>query len=73
MDFGGLVVRWAGLGYAVAHPDHPLSTPLAATAVGPALCRSVLCHHSFMHLCLFISLPCGSACLWSFQCIYIYI
>jgi hypothetical protein len=22
------VVRWAGLGYAVAHPDHPLSTPL---------------------------------------------
>jgi hypothetical protein len=28
MDFGGLVVRWAGLGYAVAHPDHPLSTPL---------------------------------------------
>jgi hypothetical protein len=29
MDFGGLVVRWAGLGYAVAHPDHPLSTPLA--------------------------------------------
>jgi hypothetical protein len=28
MDLGGLVVRWAGLGYAVAHPDHPLSTPL---------------------------------------------
>lgn len=32
MDLGGLVVRWAGLGYAVAHPDHPLSTPLQARA-----------------------------------------
>jgi hypothetical protein len=28
MDLSGLVIRWAGLGYAVAHPDHPLSTPL---------------------------------------------
>jgi hypothetical protein len=28
MDLDGLVVQWAGLGYAVAHPDHPLSTPL---------------------------------------------
>jgi hypothetical protein len=32
MDLGGLVVRWAGLGYAVAHPDHPLSTPLALSS-----------------------------------------
>jgi hypothetical protein len=30
MDLGGLVIRWAGLGYVVAHPDHPLSTPLMA-------------------------------------------
>jgi hypothetical protein len=28
MDLGGLVIWWAGLGYAMAHPDHPLSTPL---------------------------------------------
>jgi hypothetical protein len=28
MNLDGLVVPWAGLGYAVAHPDHPLSTPL---------------------------------------------
>jgi hypothetical protein len=27
----GLVIRWAGLGYAVAHLDHPLSTPLPGT------------------------------------------
>jgi hypothetical protein len=31
MDLGGLVIRWAGLGYVVAHPDHPLSTPLRRT------------------------------------------
>jgi hypothetical protein len=28
MNLGGLVIRWAGLGYVVAHLDHPLSTPL---------------------------------------------
>jgi hypothetical protein len=28
MDLGERVIRWAGLGYAVAHPDHPLSTSL---------------------------------------------
>jgi hypothetical protein len=33
MDLGGLVVRWTGLGYAVAHLDHPLSTPLVAAEV----------------------------------------
>jgi hypothetical protein len=32
MDLGGLVIRWAGLGYAVAHPDHPLFTPLTTAA-----------------------------------------
>jgi hypothetical protein len=34
MDLDGLVVWWAGLGYAVAHPDHPLSTPLMHRADG---------------------------------------
>ena len=43
MDLGGLVVRWAGLGYAVAHPDHPLSTPLVQIWVPCALKSTCRC------------------------------
>lgn len=34
MDLGGLVIRWAGLGYVVAHSDDPPSTPLFTYIAG---------------------------------------
>jgi hypothetical protein len=32
MDLSGLVVRWANLGYATTHPDHPRATPLTSSS-----------------------------------------
>jgi hypothetical protein len=46
MNFGGLVVRWADLGYAVAHPDHPLSTPLVQNLMDYAQGSSKFSHNT---------------------------